>query len=84
MMLTIAGQGSVTLTPSATGPEKPEGGDNPDTEFVICMISDKYALLRPILPVGGQRKPTFLAANLQGSIKIDTSGSITPGCIWQI
>ncbi|KAL5107096.1 Fascin-2 [Taenia crassiceps] len=91
MILTVTTQGNVTLTPSETGPDEverragPETGPNFETEFVIFMTSDKYALLRPLLSVGsGQRRPAFLAANLQGGVKLDISGTITPGCVWQI
>ncbi|VDK22269.1 unnamed protein product [Taenia asiatica] len=91
MILTVTTQGNVTLTPSETGPDETEAeagvgtGPNSETEFVIFMTSDKYALLRPLLSVGsGQRRPALLAANLQGGVKLDVSGTITPGCIWQI
>ena len=82
-MLTVTGQSSVSLTLSESAPLEAEVGANPapGTEFSICMISDKYALLRP---VGGSRKPTFLAATLQGSIKVEASGNISSSCIWQI
>lgn len=91
MILSVTTQGNVTLTPSETGPDEAEAGagagtgPNSETEFVIFMASDKYALLRPLLSVGsGQRRPAFLAANLQGGVKLDVSGTITPGCVWQI
>ncbi|VDM17537.1 unnamed protein product [Hydatigera taeniaeformis] len=91
MVLSVTTQGNVTLTPSETGPDEAEAGagtgtgSNSETEFVIFMTNDKYALLRPLLSVGsGQRRPAFLAANLQGGVKLDVSGTITPGCVWQI
>ncbi|KAM7534691.1 hypothetical protein Aperf_G00000109691 [Anoplocephala perfoliata] len=86
MMLSATGQGTVTLAPSAFGPDKPEDGldSSPETEFVICLANEKYALLRSLLQIGGQRRPSYLTANLQGGVKLEAPGVITPGSIWQL
>ncbi|VDD74203.1 unnamed protein product [Mesocestoides corti] len=84
-ILNATSQGNVTLVPSTTGPEEGgAGGDNAGTEFAICMACDKHALFRSVLPLGGHTQPGFLCANLQGGVKVDVSGTITPGCIWHI
>ncbi|VDO04902.1 unnamed protein product [Rodentolepis nana] len=86
MILYATGQGNLALAESNAGPD--EIGDNQgaslETEFVICMTDDKFALLRCLKQVGGQRKASYLTANLQGNIKLDGSGVITPGYIWQL
>lgn len=86
MILCATGQGHLALAESDTGPDETEDnhGVSPETEFVICMADDKFAFLRSLKHVGGQRKAAYLTANLQGSIKLDGSGVITPGYIWQL
>lgn len=86
MILCATSQSNLALAASKTGPDEAEDsrGASPETEFVICMTDDKFAFLRSLLYVGGQRKPAYLTANLQGGIKLDGSGVITPGYIWQL
>ncbi|KAM3176886.1 hypothetical protein ACTXT7_005582 [Hymenolepis weldensis] len=81
MILCATSQSNLALAASKTGPDEAEDsrGASPETEFVICMTDDKFAFLRSMLFVGGQRKPAYLTANLQGGIKLDGSGVITPG-----
>lgn len=84
MMLCATGQGSVTLVASALRPDDPEDGREsiPETEFVICIGDEKHALLRSLIQVGG--RPAYLTTNLQGGVKLEASGVITPGSIWQL
>uniref|UniRef100_A0A0X3PMM8 Fascin-2 n=1 Tax=Schistocephalus solidus TaxID=70667 RepID=A0A0X3PMM8_SCHSO len=91
LVLSAQGNGALVLVPTPSGPRENEEEEEEEarkvtpsynTEFVFCLLSEKHVLLRSVLHIGG--KPGFLCAGVQGDVKLDTSGNITAGCIWQI